>query len=59
MEEQQLSEEQIREIKEINEKIKQLHDRVKANYEDLVEEVEYRRSLGEDIWNYWSKFIME
>jgi len=49
MEEQQLSEEQIREIKEINEKIKQLHDRVKANYEDLVEEVEYRRSLGEDI----------
>jgi hypothetical protein len=46
MEEQQLTEDQIQEI---NKKMAELNQRVKADYEDALKELEYRRSLGEDI----------
>lgn len=49
MENQNLSEETIEEIKRINENIRDLKNRIDANLQELIEELEYRRSLGEDI----------
>lgn len=49
MENQNLPEEVLEEIRIINQEIKTLHDKVKSDYEELLKELEYRRSLGEDI----------
>lgn len=42
-------EEVNKQIDEINAQFRELHARVKSDYEDLIKEIEYRRSLGEDI----------
>lgn len=49
MKNENLTEAVIEEIKEINKEINTLHDKVKFDYEELLKELEYRRSLGEDI----------
>lgn len=46
---QELTEEQRQEIARLNKRMSELHDRVKQDLEDAIRELEYRRSLGEDI----------
>lgn len=49
MKNQPLSEETVEEIRLINREIKELKYRIESNLQKLIEELEYRRSLGEDI----------
>lgn len=48
MKPENLTEEVVEEIKVINQEIIDLYQRVKQDYEDLIKEVENRRSLGEN-----------
>lgn len=49
MENQNLPKEVVEEIRIINQEIKELKARIELNLQELIEELEYRRSLGEDI----------
>lgn len=49
MADQELTEEQRQEIARLKERMSDLHDRVKQELEDALRELEYRRSLGEDL----------
>lgn len=49
MEDQNLPKEVVEEIRIINQEIKELKARIELDLQELIEELEYRRSLGEDI----------
>lgn len=45
----ELTEEQRQEIESLNKQMSELKKRVQQDLEDAIRELEYRRSLGEDI----------
>ena len=49
MKAENLTEEVIEQIAEINKEIRELKARIEFNLQEMIEELEYRRSLGEDI----------